>query len=199
MGYLAARPLRADDRVEGFDCRSSEQTTWLVRHAKQSASSNLTKVFVVTQEDDDQAVACCAWTMAQLQLADAPGRLVRGAGRYPQPVALLARLGVDQRHEGRSLGAGLLRDVIARLMLVSADIGCRGLLVHAESDDARSFYPHLIPELQESPTDRMHPVLLMKDALPTFGGSSLPPGIDLSSGASLREVMDQGSSSDERR
>ena len=26
----------------------------------------------------------------------------RGAGRYPQPVALLARLGVDERHEARA-------------------------------------------------------------------------------------------------
>ncbi len=38
----------------------------------------------------------------------------KGAGRYPQPVALLARLGVDVDHEGSALGAGMLRDVISR-------------------------------------------------------------------------------------
>ena len=96
--------------------------------------------------------------------AGAPTRLRKGAGRYPQPVALLARLGVDLRHERRGLGAGLLRDVIARLVEVSDEIGCRGLLIHAESDEAREFYLHLIPGLEASPTDEMHLVLLMKDA-----------------------------------
>ena len=31
---------------------------------------------------------------------------------------------------------------------------------------------------------------IARDALPTFGGDGLLPGVDLSSGASLREVMD---------
>jgi hypothetical protein len=46
---------------------------------------------------------------------------------------------------------------------LSVDIGCRGLLVHAESSDARDFYLHLIPEFEPSPTDDLHLVLLMKD------------------------------------
>ena len=100
--------------------------------------------------------------MAQLTTMAAPARLRRGAGRYPQPVALLARLGVDIRHEGRGLGAGLLQDVFARLVELSDDIGCRGLLVHSESAAARDFYGHLVPEFEESPTDPIHLVMLMK-------------------------------------
>jgi hypothetical protein len=49
------------------------------------------------------------------------------------------------------------------LVAVSDEIGCRGLLVHAESDEARTFYRHLVPELEQSPTDPLHLVLLMKD------------------------------------
>jgi hypothetical protein len=37
------------------------------------------------------------------------------------------------------------------------------LLVHAESDQARSFYLHLVPGFEPSPTDPLHLVLLMKD------------------------------------
>jgi GNAT superfamily N-acetyltransferase len=168
VGYFAPRPLAGSDDVESFQCRSSEQTSWLVRYAKQSVASNSTKVFVVTQEDDQQVVAYYAWTMAQLQLADSPPRLAKGAGRYPQPVALLARLGVDERHEGHGLGGALLADVISRLLLVGEEIGCRGLLMHAESDEARNFYLHFIPELEVSPTDRLHLVLLQKDAVRTI-------------------------------
>jgi len=149
--------------VAGFSCRSSEQTDWLRRHARQSASTGTTRVFVVTEQASDRVVAYYAWCMAQIHSEAAPERLRKGAGRYPQPVALLARLGVDSDHEGNGLGAGLLQDVFVRLVELSADIGCRGLLVHAESSDARAFYLHLVPEFELSPTDELHLVLLMKD------------------------------------
>ncbi len=162
--YRPPRPLEAVDRVDEFLCRSAEQTHWLRRHARQSTSSGGTAVFVVTTTSSRDVVAYYAWRMAQLDLASAPSRLRKGAGRYPQPVALLARLGVHVDHEGHGLGAGLLVDVITRMLDLSANIGCRGLLIHAESDHARDFYLHLIPELLPSPTDELHLVLMTKDA-----------------------------------
>jgi GNAT superfamily N-acetyltransferase len=125
-------------------------------------------VFVVTPTDSNAVVAYYAWTMGQISAEDAPPRLLKGGGRYPQPVALLARLGVDSDHEGKGLGAGLLRDVIERVAAISDEIGCRGLLVHAESHKARSFYMRLIPEFEQSPTDELHLVLLIKDIKATI-------------------------------
>jgi len=162
-GYQAPEQLAAYHDVSAFSCRSIEQTDWLRRHARQSASAGTTKVFVVTGAESSVVVAYYGWCMAQLSSGAAPVRMRKGAGRYPQPVALLARLGVDRGHEGRGLGAGLLQDVFTRLAGLSEDIGCRGLLVHSESDDARAFYLQLVPEFEASPTDPQHLVLLMKD------------------------------------
>jgi GNAT superfamily N-acetyltransferase len=142
----------------------------LHRHALQSGSIGSTKVFVVTPPDGNTVVAYYAWCMAQLESEVAPSRHRKGAGRYPQPVALLARLAVGTEHEGQGIGAGLLADAIARLLSISGEIGCRGLLIHAESAAARDFYLHLIPELAPSPTDELHLVLLMKDARRTLLG-----------------------------
>jgi GNAT superfamily N-acetyltransferase len=161
--YRPPAPLTDRHRLSGFTCTSSEQTEWLRRFARQSAATGTTRVFVVTEHDGDDVVAYYAWCMAQLQLSEAPDRVGKGAGRYPQPVALLARLGVHVDHEGRGLGVGILQDVFARLLELSEDIGCRGLLVHAESGAARDFYLHLVPEFEPSPTDDLHLVLLMKD------------------------------------
>jgi GNAT superfamily N-acetyltransferase len=161
--YRPPEPLADHHDLGGFTCRSTEQTEWLRRHARQSASTGTTRVFVVTEPDGDTVVAYYGWCMAQLTVDDAPARLRKGAGRYPQPVALLARLGVDVSHEGHGLAAALLQDVFARLLELSEDIGCRGLLVHAESEDARAFYLHLVPDFEQSPTDDLHLVLLMKD------------------------------------
>ena len=164
-GYLPPALLTSDHELERFKCRSPEQTLWLRRHARQSAATGVTKVLVVTQARSTEVVAYYAWCMASLAVENAPRRLRKGAGRYPRPVALLARLGVSIHHERRGLGAGMLQDVIARTVAVGQEIGCRGLLVHAETPEARDFYRHLIPEFEPSPTDDLHLVLMMKDIL----------------------------------
>ena len=162
-GYRLPTLLHGEHELDGFECRSAEQTEWLRRHARQSSRSGTTRVLVVTPADSNVLVAYYAWCMASVTLADVPPRLRKGAGRYPQPVALLARLGVDVDHEGRGIGAGLFQDVIARTHALGERIGCRGLLVHAESAEARDFYLHLVPEFEASPTDELHLFLLMKD------------------------------------
>lgn len=161
--YRSPVLLEPDHDLDGFECRSEEQTEWLRRHARQSSGSGMTRVLVVTPVDSVEVVAYYAWCMASVALVDAPQRLRKGAGRYPQPVALLARLGVALEHEGRGLGAGLLQDVIGRTHVLGSEIGCRGLLGHAETSEARSFYEHLVPEFEASPTDSLHLFLLMKD------------------------------------
>jgi GNAT superfamily N-acetyltransferase len=155
--------LTARHQLAGFRCRSQEQTGWLVDVARQAHGTGTTRVFVVTELDQPAVVAYYAWCMASVAIADLPERLRRGGGRYPQPLALLARLGVDEGHEGEGLGAALLVDVITRVASLSDAIGCRGLLVHAESEEARGFYEHLIPEFERSPTDPLHLLLLLKD------------------------------------
>lgn len=165
--YQGPTLLASHHTVEDFTCRSVEQTDWLRRFAHQSNSTGTTKVFVVCEPGKERVIAYYAWCMAQIAVVEAPVRARRGAGRYPQPIALLARLGVDVTHEGNGLGAGLLRDVILRLLGIEASIGCRGLVIHCESQAARAFSLHLVPELDASPTDDLHLVLLMKDARKT--------------------------------
>lgn len=167
--YRSPTLLAPDHELENFECRSDEQTNWLRRHARQSSATGTTRVIVVTEANSTGVVAYYAWCMASVSAPDAPARIRKGAGRYPQPVALLARLGVDVRHEGRGLGAGLLQDVIARTHALGDEIGCRGLLVHAETSQPRDFYLHLIPDFEPSPTDELHLFLLMKDIRKTLG------------------------------
>jgi len=53
-------------------------------------------------------------------------------------------------------------DALKRTMQASDVIGVRALLIHAESEVAKNFYLHL-GEFEESPTDALHLILLMKD------------------------------------
>jgi hypothetical protein len=57
-GYLAPRLLASADRLDGFQCRSVEQTIWLRRHARQAvARGGTSRVFVVTEVGGSDVVA----------------------------------------------------------------------------------------------------------------------------------------------
>lgn len=74
----------------------------------------------------------------------------------PIPAIVLARLAVDQEHQGLKLGKALLADAILRTLSVADQVGVRCLLVHALSADARRFY--IQAGFQES---RLDPMTLM--------------------------------------
>lgn len=161
--YRAPVLLDREHDVADFRSSSPEQTLWLREFALGSHAGDHTKVQVVTEARSPAVVAYYAWRMAQLSVTDAPRRVSAGGGRYPVPVALLARLAVDERHEGRGLGTSLLRHVLKRTVEAAQAIGCRALLVHCETPQARDWYTHHVPAFEPSPSDPMHLVLLTKD------------------------------------
>jgi len=98
-----------------------------------------------------------------VELADAPERVRKGMPRYPVPVIILTRLGVDRGEQGRGLGRALVKDAILRAVSASQSIGARALLVHCETAEAKDFYQRLVPDFAESPTDPLHLYLLMSE------------------------------------
>ena len=99
--YRAPRLLEDNDDIDRFRCRSEEQTQWLRHHTRQANAAGTSRVRVVTQPGSGEVVAYYAWCMASIRIGDAPERLRKGAGCYPQLVALLTRLGVSLDHDVR--------------------------------------------------------------------------------------------------
>jgi ribosomal protein S18 acetylase RimI-like enzyme len=64
-------------------------------------------------------------------------------------------------HQGAGLGQSLLRDALRRCVTAAESIGARVLLVHAKHERAKAWYLKL--GFEESPTDPLHLLLLMKD------------------------------------
>jgi GNAT superfamily N-acetyltransferase len=58
----------------------------------------------------------------------------------PIPVAVLARLAVDRRWQGKGVGRALFSDAASRVAQAADIIGIRGIVVHAISEEAKSFY-----------------------------------------------------------
>ncbi len=156
-------PLAKTHVVTGFDCGSAAQSEWLVRRALQAHQSGTSRVYVVTAKtgEGQQVVGYYALAAGSVAPAVAPQRLTQGAGRYHQPVVILARLGVDLSCQGMGLGRALVVDALRRVAAASEVIGVRALLIHCENDAARDFYLRLA-KFDASPTDSLHLLLLMR-------------------------------------
>jgi len=148
--------------VTRFTCASAAQTGWLRHVARQAEVVRTARVYVVTEAGTSRVVGFHALAAGQVAHDNAPAALLRGAGRSPVPVILLARLGVDAEAEGQGLGRALVKDAMLRAHRAAASVGARALLIHAESQEAREFYLHLA-DFDESPTDPLELFLLMSE------------------------------------
>jgi GNAT superfamily N-acetyltransferase len=121
-----------------------------------------TRVMVITHRDDARVVGYYALSAGSVEPSAAPDRIAKSMPRYPVPVIILTRLGVDRAEQGRGLGRALLRDALIRAAAAAAEIGVRAILVHCESSAARDFYIR-VAEFEPSPTDPLHLYLLLSD------------------------------------
>ena len=81
-------------------------------------------------------------TVGHIEQADAPTRMTKGLPRHPVPVMILARLAIDQHHQSKGLGSGLLKDALLRTLQAADIAGIRAMLVHAKDQPAKAFYEH---------------------------------------------------------
>ena len=146
----APEPLTADHALGGFDSGVASLDDWVRRRALQNQASGASRTFVVC--DAGQAVAYYALAASAVAPNAAPGRFRRNMPD-PIPVVVLARLAIARDHQGRGLGRALFQDAASRVIHAADTIGIRGMLVHAISNEAKSFYLRL--GLDPSPLEPM--------------------------------------------
>lgn len=137
MTYSAPVPLRDDHELQAFDCGRESLNDWLKRRALQGGRRGNAKTYVVCREGEVVAYYCLA--AGAIARQSAPGRLKRNAPD-PVPVIVLGRLAVSLDHQGRRLGAGMMRDAVLRVWQAGEIIGIRAVIVNALDDGAARFY-----------------------------------------------------------
>lgn len=155
--------LALDHDVASFDCGSDAQTTWLRQYALQAQRADAARVYVSCFAGSRRIAGYYALAAGSVAHDSAAPRITQGLGRYPVPVVVLTRLGVDRAAQGRGLGSSLVRDALLQTVSIADRIGVRALLIHAETQDAAAFYQRISPAFLASPTDPLDLVLLLKD------------------------------------
>jgi GNAT superfamily N-acetyltransferase len=142
--YLTSRIEASDVRL-GFCCGKHPLDDYFARHALSNDRAGIGRAYVLRRGADDDPglppiIGFYTLSMALVGSAEIAGMLPGKLPRYPLPVALLGRLAVDQRAQGRRVGEKLLMDALRRVVDVAEHIGCVGLIVDAKDEAAESFY-----------------------------------------------------------
>ena len=158
-GLEAPRRLSRQDVTAGFRSGATELDDWFQRYAWQNQKVNNAVVYVTAQ--DGVILGYYAITTATYSRDDAPQGI---------PCILLARLAVDERAQGRGVGAALLKDAIERCYRLSREVGAAALIVHCRDEQARAFYL-ANGDFLPSPANTLHLLLSMKQLSRMLGSS----------------------------
>lgn len=138
---------------------------WLRRRARANQISGASRTYVVCE--GRIVVAYYALASGVITVENAPGRFRRNMPNAI-PVAVLARLAVDQPWQGRGLGRAMFRDAAQRVAQAADAIGIRGIVVHAISEEAKQFYVTL--GFQPSPREAMTLMVTLSDVREALSG-----------------------------
>jgi predicted N-acetyltransferase YhbS len=144
-----------------FDCGDDALNDWLRRPAARNQKDGSSRTWVAIHKAE--VVGYYASSTAAVTRAEATKRASRNQPD-PIPAMLLGRLAVDSAHQGRGLGAALLKHFLLKSLEVSRLTGLRLVLVHAGDDSAASFYRHF--GFESSPIVELTMMLPISDIRP---------------------------------
>ncbi|MBK5125671.1 GNAT family N-acetyltransferase [Paraburkholderia sp. 1N] len=158
MTVRAPEPLNAQHNLEAFASGVDSLDQWLRRRALKNQAGGASRTFVAC--DGQRVLAYYALASGAVAVDAAPGRFRRNMPD-PIPVVVLGRLAVDRSLQGRGVGRALMRDAGQRVLQAADAIGIRGLIVHALSTEAQTFYERI--GFEPSPIDPMMLMVTLTD------------------------------------
>jgi len=141
MVSFAIRPLDSDADTSGFHCGEAALDDYLQRYASQDVKRGVARVFVASPIDQPHEVAgFFTLSAAGISAETLPERLRKKLPRYPVPVALLGRLAVSKKVQGKGLGSILLADACKKVNAASQTLAVMAIVVDAKTPQAAEFY-----------------------------------------------------------
>jgi GNAT superfamily N-acetyltransferase len=138
-------PIEPAHARAGFSCGKHALDDYFRRHAVPNDAAGIGRVYVLRRGPTDDAalpdvLGFYTLSMANAESAQVAAVIKKKLPRYPMPVALIGRLAIDHRVQGRRLGERLLLDALHRVVDAAAIVGCTGVIVDAKDADAERFY-----------------------------------------------------------
>jgi GNAT superfamily N-acetyltransferase len=137
-GQIAApEPLNADHILGEFDSGVAPLDEWLKRRATTNELTGASRTFVMTS--GNRVLGYYSLAAASIAHLTSTPKARRNMPD-PVPAVLIGRLALDRSLQGQGYGTSLLRDAVLRIAGAATTIGVRAILVHAISEEAKTFY-----------------------------------------------------------
>jgi GNAT superfamily N-acetyltransferase len=158
MTIWPPEPLSDRHSVAHFSCGIDLLDIWLRQHAMQNQASGASRTFVACQ--GQRVIAYYALAAAAIDTTAAVGAFRRNMPD-PIPAVLLGRLAIEQSAQGQQLGRALINDAATRIVQAAEYVGIRGVITHALTPAAKSFYQQV--GFEASPADPMTLMIKLAD------------------------------------
>lgn len=121
----------------GFACGDNALDDYLRRFARQHAEAKISRTYVACKGEN--ILGYYSLAMSAIRKDQLPQQYQARFPNFPLPVARLARLAVDSRHQRQGLGELLLADALCRSYRLSEEIGMIGVVVDAKHEKAMAY------------------------------------------------------------
>ncbi len=171
---FATTALEPADVKKGFRSGTHALDDYFARHAIANDRAGIARTYVLRRAPDDgeelpEVVGFYTLSMASVPAAEVAAAVGSKLPRYPMPVALIGRLAVDQRAQGRRFGEKLLVDALRRVVDAAALVACIGIIVDAKNESAAQFYDRYdfvtVSDDEDWPRRMFMPIQLARAAL----------------------------------
>jgi GNAT superfamily N-acetyltransferase len=138
-------PIEPGDAASGFSCGKLPLDDYFKRHAIRNDRAGISRAYVLRRAEADplelpDVLGFHTLSMAVVEPAPIAKLVEAKLPKDPMPVALIGRLAIDTRAQGRRLGEALLMDALRRVVDAAAIVGCTGIIVDANDEGAERFY-----------------------------------------------------------
>lgn len=137
--------IEETDTKSGFSCGRRPLDDYFARHAFPNHVGDIGRAYVLRKADDADAnlpavLGFYTLNMASAESAPVASVLDKKLPKYAMPVALIGRLAVDHRAQGKRIGERLLMDALLRVVDAAKLVACLGIIVDAKEEQAAAFY-----------------------------------------------------------
>lgn len=145
--------------VADFFCGEATLDDWLKNKALKNETGDASRTYVVCV--DEKVIGYYALAVGSVAREVVTKQIQRNTPDT-LPVMILARLAVDHNWNGLGIGRGLLRDAILRTLQASNLAGIKAIIVHAISQEAKTFYEKA--GFKPSPLEPLTLMISLKEA-----------------------------------
>jgi GNAT superfamily N-acetyltransferase len=149
----------------GFCCGKALLDQFLHSLVSQYEKRKLGRTYVAVRPGARRVLGYYTLASGAVAFQNLPAKAAKKLPKHPIPVALLARLAVDQTVRGQGLGRALLMDALKRCLDLSGQVGIHAVEVDAIDQEAKTFCEEFgFVSLQDNQQHLYLPVATIEDA-----------------------------------